>query len=291
MGQTEGARGPADGWTAAPDRLVDQFRLERVGASAFRGVSADAGTQALFGGQVLAQGLIAAGATVNDQVAHSLHAYFLRPGKVASVTYEIERVRDGQRFSARRVQALQDGRAILHMLLSFQRSEPGVEHQQAMPPVAPPEHARPVPRLGIFACPIQFRIVEPDAAPLPGAGRRMMWFRSGRLPDDPLVHQAMLAYVSDHSLLSVALEPHGLQFTEPDVQAASIDHALWFHREFRCDDWLLYVMESPSAAKARGFCRGSMFARDGRLVASVAQEGLVRVDRARLDRLREKVAP
>lgn len=263
----------------ATDHLVQQLQLRRVGDDSFRGASVDAGTPALFGGQVLAQGLVAAGATVDEHVTHSLHAYFLRPGdKAHAVTYEVDRLRDGTGFSSRQVVALQGRRAILHMLVSFQRRESGVEHQCQMPPTVAPEHSHPAWDSGTVECPIEYRLAQPESERLSLLGQPRIWLRSCRLPDSPLVHQAVLAYASDHSLLSLALAPHRLGFNEPGVKAVSIDHAIWFHREFRCDEWLLYARESPTAANARGFCRGSIFTRDGRLVASVVQEGLIRVE-------------
>jgi acyl-CoA thioesterase-2 len=224
---------------------------------------------------------MAAARTVdNGHAAHSLHGYFLRPGdKTAPIVYDVDRIRDGGSFTTRRVVAIQHGEAIFHMSASFHRREAGVEHQRAMPPVPSPE-SLPEQQRKALALPIDFRFA--DGRPPLGEAR---WGPSGHtwlrmvdaLPDDPLLHQALLAYASDYSLLGVAMQPHGLDFRMPGVQGVSLDHAMWFHRDFRCDDWLLYEADSPSAYGARGFCRGSLYSRDGRLVASVAQEGLVRV--------------
>jgi acyl-CoA thioesterase-2 len=261
--------------------LVEQLSLEQLEKNLFRGTSSDLGAPAVFGGQVLGQALMAAARTVdNGHAAHSLHGYFLRPGdKAAPIVYDVDRIRDGGSFTTRRVVAIQHGEAIFHMSASFHRRESGVEHQRAMVPVPAPESLPEQQRLAL-ALPIEFRFA--DGRPPLGEGR---WAPSGQtwlrtvdaLPDDPLLHQAMLAYASDYSLLGVAMQPHGLDFRKPGVQGVSLDHAMWFHRDFRCDDWLLYEADSPSAYGARGFCRGSLYSRDGRLVASVAQEGLVRV--------------
>ncbi|MDP2093564.1 MAG: acyl-CoA thioesterase II [Hydrogenophaga sp.] len=223
---------------AALAELVAHLRLERLEHNLFRGGHVDIGSPSVFGGQVLGQALMAAARTVPEHSVHSLHGYFLRAGdKAVPIVYEVDRVRDGASFTMRRVVAVQHGQPIFHLSASFHRHEPGVTHQRAMPEAPPPEG----------------------------------------LPDDPLIHQALLAYASDFSLLGVAMRPHGLNFMQPQVQGVSLDHALWFHRPFRFDDWLLYETDSPSAAGARGFCRGSVFTRDGALVASVAQEGLIRV--------------
>lgn len=261
--------------------LVEQLRLEQLEKNLFRGTSSDIGAPAVFGGQVLGQALMAAARTVdNGHAAHSLHGYFLRPGdKKAPIVYDVDRIRDGGSFTTRRVMAIQHGEAIFHMSASFHRHEAGVEHQGAMPQVPGPDSLQEQTRQPL-SLPIDFRFA--DGRPPLGQGvsppKGQTWMRTvDRLPDDPLLHQAMLAYASDYSLLGVAMQPHGLDFRKPNVQGVSLDHAMWFHRDFRMDDWLLYDTDSPSAAGARGFCRGSVYSLDGRLVASVAQEGLVRV--------------
>lgn len=276
--------------------LVNQLRLERLAEYRFRGGNVDIGSPAVFGGQVLGQALMAAARTVSEHVVHSLHGYFLRAGdKAHPIVYEVDLVRDGASFSMRRVVALQHGQAIFHMSASFHRRESGVDHQREMPSAPPPEgltdenDARlalreylPLAARAVVeqARAVDIRPVDPPhmLSPEQRPPYAQTWLRaSGALPDDPLIHQALLAYASDFSLLGVAMRPHGLSFMQPGVQGVSLDHAMWFHRDFRFDDWLLYETDSPSAAGARGFCRGSLFSRDGRLVASVAQEGLIRV--------------
>ncbi|BEP58473.1 hypothetical protein GmRootV118_57170 [Variovorax sp. V118] len=196
---------------------------------------------------------------------------------------DVDRIRDGASFTTRRMVAIQHGEPIFHMSASFHRREEGVSHQCAMPEAPPPEDLTPRagPRVRVEG-PIEFRYVDPrdpvTAGPRPPHSQ--LWLRTAdALPDDPLLHQAMLAYASDYSFMGVAMQPHGLAFQQPGVQGVSLDHAMWFHRDFRCDDWLLYDADSPSAEHARGFCRGALFDRAGRLVASVAQEGLIRVRR------------
>ena len=266
---------------AALHALVEQLRLEQLEKNLFRGSSSDIGAPAVFGGQVPGQALMAASRTIdNGHAAHSLHGYFLRPGdKKAPIVYDVDRIRDGGSFTTRRVVAIQHGEAIFHMSASFHRHEAGVEHQCAMPAVPGPDSLQEQTRQPL-SLPIDFRFA--DGRPPLGQGvsppTGQTWLRTvDRLPDDPLLHQAMLAYASDYSLLGVAMQPHGLDFRKPNVQGVSLDHAMWFHRDFRIDDWLLYDTDSPSAAGARGFCRGSVYSQEGRLVASVAQEGLVRV--------------
>lgn len=276
--------------------LLDHLTLEPVAEDRFRGESRSLGGKSVFGGQVLGQALLAADATVTGRRAHSLHAYFLLAGDPkAPIVYEVERIRDGRSFATRRVVAVQHGRAIFNMAVSFQVPEEGLEHHAPMPEVPGPEdllsasdlHRQVADRLPakrrealIAERPIELRPVQPrdlfDPEPLPP--QRQVWFRAaGSLPDDPALHQAMLAYASDFTLLGTALYPHGLSFYHPGLQALSLDHAMWFHRPFRMDDWLLYVMDSPSASAGRGLGRGSIFTRDGRLIASVAQEGVIRL--------------
>lgn len=278
------------------DDLVALMRLEPVGEDRFRAQSEDIGTPAVFGGQVLGQALMAASLTVDAaRPVHSMHAYFLLPGEHAPIDYSVDRVRDGRSFTTRHVLARQAGRIIFEMAASFQTVDRGVEHQLPMPALDGPEGlpSELEQRLALgdrlpaqwrvkATAPhgIEYRRVEQDdpVAPVPREGGSAVWMRAvAPLPADPMVHRALLAYASDHGLLRAALVPHGLSFLAGDVRAASLDHAMWFHRDFRFDDWLLYVIDSPSAGGARGLCRGSVFARDGRLVASTAQEGMLRV--------------
>ncbi len=272
------------GRAQALQSLVAQLQLEQLEKNLFRGISTDIGAPAVFGGQVLGQALMAAARTVDGHAAHSLHGYFLRAGdKAAPIVYDVDRIRDGASFTTRRVVAIQHGEPIFHMSASFHRREEGVSHQCAMPEAPPPEELTPRagPRVRVEG-PIEFRYVDPrDPVTVgPRPPQSQLWLRTADvLPDDPLLHQAMLAYASDYSFMGVAMQPHGLAFQQPGVQGVSLDHAMWFHRDFRCDDWLLYDADSPSAEHARGFCRGALFDRAGRLVASVAQEGLIRVRR------------
>lgn len=277
--------------------LLKLFDLEPIEVNIYRGQNRDIGSGRVFGGQVLAQSLVAAQRTVeDDRVAHSIHGYFILPGDLdAPIVYFVDRLRDGKSFTTRRVTAIQHGRAIFNMSASFQVREPGLEHQLPMPNVPAPEALRSelevireradvIPdRLREVVTqdrPIDFRPVEhiDPFHPQPLPPIKHMWLRAiGEMPDDPLMHQAVLAYASDYGLLGTALQPHARTFRDPNIQVASLDHALWFHRECRVDDWLLYAIDSPAAAGARGFTRGSLFARDGTLVASVAQEGLMRL--------------
>src|ERR1700731_2285739 len=268
------------------DDLIKVMTLERLEMNLFRGQSRDIGSPQVFGGQVLGQGLVAATATAEDRVVHSLHAYFLRRGDFNSpIVYEVDRALDGKHFSSRRVIAIQHGRQIFNMSASFQSAEPGLEHQISMPDVPPPEslpdlkaHYREMAdklpaaarRLLDQERPFEFRPGDPP--------HKSIWFRAvDKLDGDEALHRCLLAYVSDFHLLDTALKPHGISMISPKLVIASVDHAMWFHRSVRVDDWLLYAMDSPSASGARGFTRGSVFARDGRLVASAAQEGLIRV--------------
>ena len=277
------------------DELVDLMQLEPLGGDRFRAQSEDLGTPAVFGGQVLGQSLMAASRTVDaDRPVHSMHAYFLLPGEHAPIDYAVDRVRDGRSFTTRHVVARQGERIIFEMSASFQTADPGVEHQWPMPAVAGPEGVKSdlqrridlgdrlperVRIKGVQPHGIEFRSVEADdlLAPARREAERSIWMRTiAPLPDDPLIHRALLAYASDHGLLGAALLPHGLSYMQPGVRMASLDHAMWFHRDFRLDDWLLYRLDSPSASGARGLARGSIYTRDGRLVASTAQEGMVR---------------
>lgn len=278
-------------------QLLQLLALERIEENLFRGQSQNLGWGTVYGGQVLGQALSAATQTVPaDRPVHSLHAYFLRPGDVAHpVVYEVDRIRDGSSFTTRRVVAIQKGAPIFHLDASFQRSEEGFSHADPMPSAPPPEEvpteqerfARFADRLPRFIReralqerPIELRRVEPDddpMSPAPRPAQRMVWLRAAApLPDDPSLHRYLLAYASDFAFLTTALLPHGVTWLTPSMQVASVDHAVWFHQPFRVDDWLLHVMDSPSASGARGFVRGRVFTRDGRLVASTAQEGLIR---------------
>lgn len=281
--------------SAAVDRLLKILDLERLEVNLFRGQSPQEGWQRVFGGQVIGQALVAACRTVEGRSPHSLHAYFVLPGDPKSpIIYEVERIRDGKSFSTRRVLAIQHGAAIFSLSASFQVEEDGFEHQFGMPDVPPPESLPAEAEIGrnldpsapaaikaYFARerPIELRPVELErylGARQPD-GKFHAWIRAtGALPDDPVVHRCVLAYASDMTLLDAALIPHGRTLFDATIQGASLDHAMWFHRPFRADQWLLYAHDSPSAQGARGFARGSIFTRDGLLVASVAQEGLIR---------------
>lgn len=278
------------------DELVKLLSLERIEENLFRGQSQDLGWGTVYGGQVIGQALFAALHTVpKDRQAHSLHAYFLRPGDVsAPIVYDVDRLRDGTSFTTRRVKAIQHGRAIFDMSASFQVPEQGLEHQAEMPKVPAPEE---VPtdqeRLRPYADklpdfmrerllgnrPIEIRTVGENEVFLstPHPPERAVWLRAMHaLPDSPILHQALLAYASDFSFITTSLKPHGVTWLTPGMQVASLDHAVWFHAPFRADEWLLHVMESPRASSARGLVRGRVYARDGRLVATTQQEGLVR---------------
>ena len=284
--------------------LIELLTLERIEDNIFRGDSRDIGAAQVFGGQVLGQALSAAQLTVEGRIAHSLHAYFLRRGDMnAPIIYEVDRARDGGSFSNRRVVAIQHGRPIFNLAASFQIEEPGVNHQAEMPDVPRPDglqdfsdvseemleklpekvrrfltdqrpfEIRPVTRLNLL---------EPQKQP----PVKHAWFRAvDKLPDDRALHQNLLAYVSDYELLGTCILPHGLPFGQGKVIMASLDHALWFHRTVQADEWLLYSMDSPNASGARGFARGQLFNERGELVASTAQEGLIRVvEEVRTDR-------
>ncbi|RST50184.1 acyl-CoA thioesterase [Variovorax sp. DXTD-1] len=280
------------------DELVALMQLEPLGGDKFLAQSEDIGTPAVFGGQVLGQSLAAASLTVGaDRPVHSMHAYFLLPGEHAPIEYSVDRVRDGRSFTTRHVVARQQERIIFEMSASFQTVDEGVEHQFEMPAVQGPEGL--VSELdqrialgdrlperwrikGLEPHGIEYRRVEADDLLTPEVrpSDSAIWMRAiAPLPDNPVVHRALLAYASDHGLLRAAMLPHGLSFMSGQVRPASLDHAMWFHRDFRMDDWLLYVLDSPSASGARGLCRGSLYSRDGRLVASTAQEGMLRVKR------------
>ncbi len=285
--------------TSPVTELVDLLALERLEDNLFRGQSRDIGTKYVFGGQVLGQSLSAAQATIDAEHprdAHSLHAYFLRAGDIeAPIVYQVDRTRDGGSFSVRRVTAIQHGQVIFFAAASFHKHEEGVAHQLSMPEVPRPDdlpNAEAIPD-GVLATlptkvqrwldragPFEFRHVYPrdELNPPKRPPYQQVWFRlTERIGDAPELHREMLAYASDFHLLGTANFPHGISYYQPGVQMASLDHALWFHRPFRVDDWLLYSIDSPSAQDARGLARGQIFDMQGRLVASTAQEGMVRV--------------
>jgi acyl-CoA thioesterase-2 len=279
--------------------LLTLLELEQLEVNLFRGESRDIGSPQVFGGQVLGQALSAASATVEGRIVHSLHAYFLRRGDFnAPIVYQVDRSLDGQSFANRRVVAIQHGQQIFNMAASFQVLEEGFDHQVAMPQVPGPDELpdSTVPPLDFLGRlperlrrffehprPFEFRSVQPIDYLRPSRKdpTRQVWFRAvGRLPDDERLHRCLLAYVSDYFLLDTATLPHGGSFPHDSLIMASIDHAMWFHRPLRVDEWLLYAVESPSASGARGFARAALYGLDGRLVASTAQEGLVRIKKA-----------
>jgi acyl-CoA thioesterase-2 len=281
--------------SAAVKELLEILDLEPLEVNLFRGRSPQVGWQRVFGGQVIGQALVAACRTVEGRPPHSLHAYFLLPGDPkVPIIYDVDRIRDGKSFTTRRVIAIQHGHPIFSMSVSFHSDEPSLDHQAKMPNVPSPESLPseadmrahvlpmmpdPVRRYYERERPIELRPVEFDRylGKKVEDGRFNVWIRTtGKLPDDPAIHECVLAYASDMTLLDTALVPHGRTLFEKDFMAASLDHALWLHRRFRADDWLLYSQDSPNLHGARGFSRGLIFTRDGNLVASVAQEGLVR---------------
>jgi acyl-CoA thioesterase II len=276
--------------------LIDLLDLEEIEQNHYRATSPSEGWQRVYGGQVIGQALVAASRTVpEDRQAHSLHGYFLRPGDTTiPILYKVDRIRDGRSFTTRRVVAIQHGRPIFNMSISFQTEEPGFSHQFDMPEAPPPESLMderelraqwaaklPAEYQDAFnrERPIDVRPIDPQDVfhPDQRPPRQMCWMKSrDPLPDDHRLHQCVLAYLSDWSLLDTATLPHGVSFLQDNMQMASLDHALWFHRPFRADDWLLFVQDSPSASGARGLNRGLIYRRDGALVASAAQEGLMR---------------
>jgi acyl-CoA thioesterase II len=279
----------------ALDKLLDLLDLEQIEVNIFRGRSPEETLQRVFGGQVAGQALVAAGRTVpDDRPVHSLHAYFIRPGDPSvPLIYSVDRIRDGRSFTTRRVTAVQHGKAIFAMSASFHRPEPGLEHADPMPPVPPPEELRRnvdrleqalgVPLPAYFRdSPIELRTVGPlsieaSRDPALRSTRSLVWLRvNGKLPDDPLLHVCLMTYVSDLTLLDTVLIAHGRTFYDGRTTGASLDHAMWFHRPFRADQWLLYAQESPVAHGARGLARGEVFTAEGELVVSVVQEGLIR---------------
>ncbi|QCK85097.1 acyl-CoA thioesterase II [Phreatobacter aquaticus] len=282
--------------SSAVQGLLSILDLERLEVNLFRGQSPQSRWQRVYGGQVIGQALVAACRTVENRNPHSLHAYFILPGDPKTpIIYNVERVRDGRSYSTRRVLAIQHGAPIFALSASFHIEEEGsFDHQFGMPDVPPPEDLAPdsdvngrwrdsMPETmrSYFEMdrPIEMRPVEFERylGQKQPEGRFNVWIKTtGPLPDDPIVHRCVLAYATDMTLLDAAMVPHGRTLFDGSIQAASLDHALWFHRPFRADDWLLYAHDSPSAQRGRGFSRGSIYTRDGTLVASVAQEGVVR---------------
>jgi acyl-CoA thioesterase-2 len=279
----------------ALEQLLSILDLETLEKNLYRGLSPQAGWQRVFGGQVIGQALVAASRTVEGRLAHSLHAYFLRAGDPAiPIIYEVDRIRDGGSFSTRRVVAIQHGQAIFSMAASFHNEEGGLHHQIKMPDVPSPEAlpseaelkerltGRLPPQVKAYwdrERPIEIRPVDLGRyfSPENRAPSQQVWIRAtGNLGDDPALHQCVLAYASDFTLLDTALIAHGRFVFDPRLMLASLDHAIWFHRKFRADEWLLYAQDSPSSSAGRAFCRGTLFTRGGELVASTAQEGLVR---------------
>jgi acyl-CoA thioesterase-2 len=282
----------------AVQTMLDVLNIEQLEVNLFRGRSPQDRWQRVFGGQVIGQALVAATRTVEGRSPHSLHAYFLIGGDPkVPIIYEVDRIRDGKSFTTRRVVAIQHGQAIFTLMVSFHNDEAGLEHQSTMPDVPPPEDLpteaeiratvlpsmpEAVQRYYQSARPIELRPVEYGRylGKKTDDGKFNVWIRAtGKLPDDPAIHQCVLAYASDMSLLDAALVPHGRSLFENEFMGASLDHALWLHRPFRADEWLLYAQESPSMTGSRGFSRGLIYRRDGALVANVTQEGLVRIRR------------
>jgi len=281
--------------------LLIRLDLEQIEVNLFRANSPNEGWQRVFGGQVLGQALVAASRTVDDEnrTAHSLHGYFLRPGNMdIPIVYHVDRIRDGKSFTTRRVIAIQSGRPIFNMSVSFHVFETGLEHQVEMPDVPPPEQCPDEEEAWELmkndappelqekperSRPVELRFVDPwnEFKPEKASPVQNVWFKTtGTMPDDVRLNQCLLAYASDMTLLDTCVRPHGISWNDVNMQMASLDHAMWFHRPFRTDEWLLYFQDSPSTAGARGFNRGSVYTQSGELVASVAQEGLVRLHEA-----------
>jgi acyl-CoA thioesterase II len=285
--------------TAAIDDLLSILDLEKIEHNIYRGSSPQVGWQRVFGGLVIAQALVAATRTVENRTPHSLHAYFILPGDPSvPIVYEVDRIRDGTSFATRRCTAIQHGRAIFALSASYQIAEQGLEHHIAMPTVPLPEtlpseaelreryaDILPEPMRRYFSRerPIELRPVDLSryyAGHRPLEPIQNVWAKAnGKLPDDPAIHRSVLAYLSDLTLLDTALIAHGRSIFEQHLQLASLDHSLWFHRPFRADEWLLYAQDSPNTSGGRGLTRGLIYSRDGALIASVAQEGLIREKR------------
>jgi len=282
-----------------PENLVETLALERLEVNLFRGVSPDDGPGRIFGGQVIAQSLLAAYETVEDRVCHSLHCYFIRPGDPrVPIVFEVDRSRDGGSFTTRRVIAVQHGQQIFNLAASFQVPEDGFEHQAPMPVVVRPDDLRSEAEMMqavidkipesqrawmLRPRPIEMRPVDGTSifsrGPKDkGEPESQVWFRAkAPIGEDPHMHQVVMAYASDMNLLSTAMRPHGVHWQTKGFQSASLDHAMWFHKQPNFNNWHLYAQDSPSASGGRGFIRGSIYSEDGVLVASVAQEGLIRM--------------
>ncbi|WP_340616297.1 acyl-CoA thioesterase II [Xenorhabdus entomophaga] len=279
----------------ALQNLINLIHLEKIEDGIYRGQSEDLGFPQVFGGQVIGQALYAAKQTVtDDRMIHSFHSYFLRPGDSSKpIVYDVEILRDGKSFSARRVSAIQYGHPIFYMTASFQSHEESFEHQNTMPVVPPPEELEsqeeiakkmadslPAKLKNAFSTPpLEMKIIKPHILPnhSPKAPVRYVWFRSnGKMPEDPFIHSCLLGYASDFNFLPTSLQPHGVEFMGRNMQVATIDHSMWYHRPFSMNDWLLYAIESPSASGARGFVRGHIYTRQGALIASTVQEGVIR---------------
>ena len=263
---------------AEVSELVSILELEPIELDMYRGQTPPGAGSRIYGGQVVAQAMAAAYRTIDDgRLCHSMHGYFMRPGDPKTpILFQVERVRDGGSFAVRRVVALQNGKQIFNLAASFQTPEEGFEHQFDMPDVAPPESLAPNFTSDLA---IDIRPVDPvdRYEPVKKAPVQHIWFRAnGAVPNNPVLQRCLLAYASDFSLLSTCLRPHGLTYYQPNMVTASLDHAMWFYRDFQIDDWLLYACDSPTTGHARGLNRGNIFSRDGKLVASVTQEGLVR---------------
>ncbi|MBW7931497.1 MAG: acyl-CoA thioesterase II [Gammaproteobacteria bacterium] len=280
--------------------LLGLLELEALEENVFRGQSRDTGLPQVFGGQVLGQALAAAAHTAAGRRVHSMHAYFLRGGDPAApIIYEVDRARDGGSFSARRVVAIQHGAQIFNMAASFQTPEAGLEHQTPMPDVPPPDRLREVRELAaemgeelsprmrrVLGSRRAFQVKPVVPEQFMAEARRQpfkqVWMKAiAALPDSPFLHEALLAYISDYELISTATLPHGLHASSSGMRMASLDHAMWFHRPVRVDQWLLFDLESPSASGARGLALGRVYTEEGVLVASLAQEGLIRLRRPR----------
>jgi len=283
---------------AALRDLLDLLDLEQIDRDIFRGRSPDEGWQRVYGGQVIGQALVAASRTVSEpeRLTHSLHGYFLRPGDTTiPILYDVDRIRDGKSFSTRRVVAIQRGKAIFSMAASFHEAEEGLSHQFGRPAAPPPEQCITEQALieeyiehypdaaeiyGKRARPIEMRYVDPmrDHAPEPMPPEQHVWIRTvDSMPDDPRLNQCLLAYASDMTLIDTSYRPHAVNWRDQNFQVASLDHAMWFHRPVRTDEWLLYHQDSPFSGGARGFSRGTFFDQSGQLIASCAQEGLIRL--------------
>jgi acyl-CoA thioesterase-2 len=285
--------------TKAITDLLAILDLEKIEENLFRGRSPQVGWQRVFGGLVIAQALVAAQRTVENLIPHSLHAYFLLGGDPSvPIVYQVEHLRDGRTFATRRCQAIQHGKIIFALAASFHNPEPGLAHATPPPPAPPPESLpdesqflathgaqmpEPVRRYFERERPIELRPVDAGRYVFRGKQEdpvQKVWVRtSAALPDDPAIHRAALAYLSDMTLLDTSLIAHSRSVFDPEIQAASLDHALWLHRPFRADEWMLYVQDSPNAFGALGFSRGALYSRGGELIASVAQEGLIRLRR------------